>query len=160
MTTIASLPTQTGTLWLSVADGALDGVSFSRMPGIEATDPLLSEACAQLQAWLDGRTRSFDLPLADVGTTFRKEVWAALRAIPYGETTTYADLARALGRPDAARAVGAAIGANPWLVVVPCHRVVGADGSLTGYAGGMPRKRWLLGFEARRSLPLFREPEA
>jgi len=104
---------------------------------------------ATLARYFEGDLRSIDgIPVALVGTPFQREVWTALRAIPCGSTTSYSALARRIGRPSAVRAVGAANGANPVGVVVPCHRVVGADGSLTGYGGGMARKRWLLDHES------------
>ena len=112
----------------------------------DATLPALQE---QLLAYLAGRLQSFDVALAPSGTPFQAEVWAALRRVPYGATTTYGALAAAVGRPSAVRAVGAANGRNPYCLVVPCHRVVGADGSLTGYAGGLDRKRFLLDLERR-----------
>lgn len=113
-------------------------------------DAALRDAVEQLTAYFDGRRRDFDdLPLAPVGTAFQHEVWAALRRIPYGETTSYGQLAAELGRPGAARAVGLANGRNPIAIVVPCHRVIGADGTLTGYAGGLERKRSLLALERR-----------
>lgn len=102
---------------------------------------------AQLAEYFAGERRGFELPLAPVGDDFRQRVWALLRQIPYGERTTYGALAARLGQPGAAQAVGAANGANPISIIVPCHRVVGADGSLTGYAGGLDRKRWLLAHE-------------
>lgn len=110
-------------------------------------DPLLARARDQLEDYLAGRRRDFDLPLAPAGDAFHQRVWALLREIPYGQTRSYGDLARALGQPGAAQAVGNANGDNPLSIVVPCHRVVGADGSLTGYAGGLERKRWLLALE-------------
>ena len=104
-----------------------------------------------LRAYFDGNLDAIDgLPAAPVGTPFQREVWNALRGIPCGETTSYGALARQLGRPDASRAVGLANGANPVSIVIPCHRVIGADGSLTGYGGGLDRKRWLLAHESRR----------
>lgn len=109
---------------------------------------ILAEACGQLAEYFAGTRTTFDLPLAPAGTPFQHRVWAALRAVPYGETATYLGIARALGDPNAVRAVGAANGRNPIGVVVPCHRIVGADGSLTGYAGGLDRKRWLLRHES------------
>lgn len=112
----------------------------------EACDDL--EAAVQLRSWLRGERRTFELDLAPEGTPFQKQVWQALADVPFGETTTYGALATRLGKPPgASRAVGAANGANPIAIVVPCHRVVGADGSLTGYAGGLERKRWLLEHE-------------
>ena len=110
----------------------------------DATLPALQE---QLGAYLAGQLQSFDVALAPLGTPFQTEVWAALRQVPYGATTTYGALATRIGRPSAVRAVGAANGRNPYCLVVPCHRVVGADGSLTGYAGGLDRKRFLLELE-------------
>ena len=119
----------------------------------DATLPALRE---QLAAYLSGQLRRIEVPLAPAGTPFQAAVWAALREVPYGSTTTYGELAASVGRPRAVRAVGAANGRNPWCVVVPCHRVVAADGSLTGYAGGLDVKRFLLDLEAGRPalLPL------
>jgi methylated-DNA-[protein]-cysteine S-methyltransferase len=104
-------------------------------------------AISQLGEYFDGRRTSFDLPLLMHGTAFERSVWSALREIPYGETTSYGEIARRLGQPSAARAVGLANGRNPISVIVPCHRVIGADGSLTGYGGGLERKRALLELE-------------
>ena len=101
----------------------------------------------QLAEYFAGRRRTFSLRLAPEGTEFQRETWRALTAIPYGETISYAELARRVGRPAASRAVGAANGANPLPIVVPCHRVIGADGSLTGFGGGLPIKRALLELE-------------
>lgn len=109
--------------------------------------PVLARAAAQLAEYFAGRRRAFDLPLAPAGTPFQRAVWSALAAIPFGETCSYAELARAVGRPRAVRAVGAANGRNPLPIVLPCHRVIGSDGSLTGYAGGLGMKRRLLALE-------------
>ena len=103
-----------------------------------------------LDAYFSGRDVPFVVPLAPVGTPFQREVWTALRDIPFGATASYAEIARRIGRPRAVRAVGAANARNPIAIFVPCHRVIGADGSLTGYAGGLERKRALLALEARR----------
>ncbi len=138
-----------------VGDGeAVTGIHFAAHtapdPGwVPGPDPggLLAEAMAQLAAYFAGERRDFDLPLAPAGTAFQRRVWEALRAIPYGGTTSYGELAAAVGHPSSARAVGAANGANPLAIVVPCHRVVGADGTLTGYAGGLEAKRRLLDLE-------------
>ena len=112
-------------------------------------DPLLREVARQLGEYFAGEREEFDLPLAPVGSDFQQRVWAALRAIPYGTTATYGQIAAQLGLgPEAARAVGSANGSNPIPVIVPCHRVVGADGTLTGFAGGLERKRTLLDLEA------------
>lgn len=114
-------------------------------------DSVLPAAQEQLSAYWDGELTEFDVPLTTVGTPFQAAVWAALRQVPYGRTCTYGDLAAAVGRPTAVRAVGAANGRNPVCIVVPCHRVVGAGGVLTGYAGGLERKRFLLELEGARA---------
>lgn len=124
------------------AEGAEDG------PATPPDDPVLEAAARQLTAYFAGTRRTFDLPLAPYGTPFQNAVWEAVRAIPFGETRSYGEVARAIGRPGAVRAVGLANGRNPWPIVVPCHRVIGADGSLTGYAGGEALKRRLLDHEA------------
>lgn len=108
------------------------------------SDQMLKPARTQLKAYFDGELRDFDLPLAGEGTEFQKTVWKALCEIPYGETISYGELARRIKLPHAARAVGSANGSNPISIVVPCHRVIGANGTLTGYGGGLPRKKWLL----------------
>lgn len=112
-------------------------------------DALLAEPARQLRAYFAGELRAFTLPLAAHGTAFQQRVWHALLQIPYGSTTSYGELAAAIGSPGSARAVGAANGQNPIGIIVPCHRVIGASGALTGYAGGMARKQWLLEHEAR-----------
>jgi len=117
-----------------------------RRPAPAATS-ILEETARQLDNYFAGRLRRFDLPLSPSGTPFQREVWEALCAIPYGETRTYGEMAETIGRPKAVRAVGAANGANPIPIVVPCHRVIGADGSLTGYGGGMEIKKRLLALE-------------
>jgi methylated-DNA-[protein]-cysteine S-methyltransferase len=145
-----------GTLTLVENDGALVGVCMDtyEAPKAERREtPLLKRARAQLLEYFAGEREAFDLPLAAEGTEFQRQVWKALTKIPFGETRSYADIAKAIGRPNAVRAVGAANGANPLGVIVPCHRVIGANGSLVGYGGGLPRKKWLLAHEQR--LPLF-----
>ena len=118
---------------------------------VDASPRVLTEAAAQLRAYFAGERNDFDLPLAADGTDFQQRVWAALRTIPYGATWSYGELAAQLGRPGAARAVGLANGRNPISIVVPCHRVVGSDGSITGYGGGLLRKQTLLDLERSRS---------
>jgi methylated-DNA-[protein]-cysteine S-methyltransferase len=145
-------PSPVGTLSLFADEHTLVGVYFpEHAPALEARDgaghPVLDRARAQLDAYFAGERTSFDLPLAPPGTAFQRAVWDALRAIPFGHTRSYGQLAAAVGRPKASRAVGAANGQNPIAIVIPCHRVIGADGSLTGYGGGMPRKEWLLRHE-------------
>ncbi|OJT99344.1 MAG: cysteine methyltransferase [Rhizobium sp. 63-7] len=116
----------------------------------DARHPVLVETVRQLGEYFDGRRRAFDLALDFVGTPFQQQVWAALLAIPYGETRSYGQLAETLGRPSAARAVGAANGRNPISIITPCHRLIGANGDLTGFAGGLDNKRFLLSLEAAR----------
>jgi len=113
----------------------------------EKTDPALSACAKQLREYFAGERRSFDLPLSPTGTEFQKNVWAALKAIPYGKLRSYRDIAESLDNPKAVRAVGAANGRNPIPIVVPCHRVIGSDGSLTGFAGGLEAKKVLLKLE-------------
>jgi methylated-DNA-[protein]-cysteine S-methyltransferase len=110
--------------------------------------PLLQSATAQLTDWYAGQRREFTLPLAPTGTPFQQAVWTELARIGYGNTRTYGEVAAALGRPAASRAVGAATGRNPLSIIIPCHRLVGRNGALTGYAGGLARKRALLAFES------------
>lgn len=111
--------------------------------------PVVAAASAQLREYFTGERIAFDLPLDLVGTDFQQAVWRSLATIPYGETATYGEQADRLGRPTAARAVGSANGKNPVSIVLPCHRVVGADGSMTGFAGGIDTKRFLIDHEAR-----------
>lgn len=115
---------------------------------IDGEHVILREAAVQLQAYIDGDRDDFDLPLDPAGTDFQRDVWNALLEIPYGQTATYGELADRLDRPGAARAVGAATGRNPISIVVPCHRLVGSTGALTGFAGGIETKRWLLEHES------------
>lgn len=121
---------------------------FAVEPGWERDDDAFAHAREQFEQYFRGERREFDLPLTLDGNRFELSVWAALRTIPYGKTASYGEIARALGHPDAPRAVGAANGRNPVAIIVPCHRVIGADGSLTGYGGGLERKRFLLDLEA------------
>jgi methylated-DNA-[protein]-cysteine S-methyltransferase len=119
-------------------------------PDRAPTSGVLAEAASQLSAYFAGRLRRFELPLEPHGTPFQQQVWNALAAIPFGVTWTYGQLAARIGCPKSSRAVGAANGANPIPVVLPCHRVIGADGGLTGYGGGIERKRALLDLEGVR----------
>lgn len=137
--------------------GSDEAVTALSLPGrpvpedAEQETPVLSEAKQQLLAYLHGQRRVFDLPLNPVGTEFQRKVWKALSSIPYGETRTYGQIAMEIDRPKAVRAVGQANNRNPIPIFIPCHRVVGADGSLTGYAGGLKLKEHLLTLE--RSTP-------
>lgn len=110
--------------------------------------PILTKAAEQLAGYFAGKRKTFQIPGNVSGTAFQKEVWAALAEIPFGETRTYGQIAEKIGRPTASRAVGAAIGRNPLSIIVPCHRVIGGNGSLTGFAGGLERKKQLLAMEA------------
>ncbi|KMS56076.1 Ogt [Novosphingobium barchaimii LL02] len=116
--------------------------------------PVLADTEAQLREYFAGTRKVFDLPLDFRGTDFQKTVWHALREIPFGETRSYAQIALAIGRPTASRAVGAANGRNPISIITPCHRVIGTSGSLTGFAGGLEAKAWLLWLEAGQPLLL------
>jgi methylated-DNA-[protein]-cysteine S-methyltransferase len=118
----------------------------------------LAAAASQLAEYFAGQRTQFDLPIEMAGTDFQRRVWAALREIPYGETVSYGELARDLGKAAASRAVGLANGKNPVSIIVPCHRVVGSDGSLTGYGGGLDRKRFLLDLENRVTRSRTRAP--
>lgn len=118
---------------------------------LDLQHPILIEAERQLSEYFAGKRIQFDLPLQPDGTEFQKKVWQALRDIPFGKTKSYLDVARAVGSPDASRAVGAANGKNPLSIVVPCHRVVGANGALTGFAGGLETKARLLALEGSES---------
>lgn len=149
-----------GKLLVTANDRAIKHILFEDMPqAIRLLDehqallesprhPLIQQARKQFVAYFAGRSQEFDLPLAAQGTEFQHQVWAQLRQIPYATTWSYAQLAQALGRPTAARAVGMANGKNPLSIVVPCHRVIGKNQQLTGYAGGLERKAWLLKHEA------------
>jgi methylated-DNA-[protein]-cysteine S-methyltransferase len=118
------------------------------------TTDVLAAAADQLREYFAGHRRTFELPLAPQGTGFQQRVWAALLAIPFGQTRSYGQIASAIRRPAASRAVGAANGRNPLAIIIPCHRVIGSSGQLTGYGGGLPTKRWLLAHEGAATLPL------
>ncbi len=143
------LDTPVGRMALEAEEGALTALYLPNHPMEPAGEetPLLAEGRRQLLEYFAGTRRAFDLPLDPQGTPFRRRVWAALCAIPYGETITYGELARRVGNPKAVRAVGQANHHNPLAILIPCHRVVGAGGSLTGYGGGLPLKRYLLELE-------------
>ncbi|WP_036266343.1 methylated-DNA--[protein]-cysteine S-methyltransferase [Methylobacterium sp. 10] len=148
------LDTPIGALLLAGMDQRLRCIGFPTGKGAvtpqadwHRDDAAFAEARRQLSAYFDGRLTRFDLDLDPRGTPFQLAVWEELTRIPPGETISYGELARRIGRPSASRAVGAANGANPLPIVVPCHRVIGAAGSLTGFAGGLDTKRWLLALE-------------
>jgi methylated-DNA-[protein]-cysteine S-methyltransferase len=156
MTKYARFITPLGALFATAAGGALTGLYYEggrHAPGISrewTEDPdaaPLAECVRQVSEFLRGERQRFDLPLAPEGSEFQRRVWIEIARIPYGRTLTYAELAQRAGAPGAARAAGAATGRNPHSIVVPCHRVIGTDGSLTGYAGGIERKARLLEIE-------------
>ncbi len=139
-----------GPLCLAQEGDALAAVNFCApltSEEVPCPTPLLAEARRQLEEYFAGSRRVFDLPLTPEGTAFQRAVWEALQAIPYGETRTYGQIAAAVGRPKAFRAVGGACHCNPIGIIIPCHRVVGSSGRLTGYAGGLDRKAALLALE-------------
>ncbi len=155
-----TMTTPVGELTLYASDSGLRAVLFGddldggrttsgiTEPWVDGSDhPLLCLAIAQLEEYFAGERYEFDLPLDPSGTPFQREVWDVLRTIPFGQTISYGEQARRLGDPNRARAVGAANGRNPLSIVVPCHRVVGANGSLTGFGGGLAAKAWLLDHE-------------
>lgn len=157
MTTYTFLESPVGALLLAGEGERLARVGFpsgkgamAPHPGWRRDDTAFADARCQLAAYFAGERDTFDLPLDPRGTPFQLAVWQALRDIPHGRTISYGELARRIGRPAASRAVGAANGANPLAIVVPCHRVIGADGTMTGFGGGIDTKRWLLAFEQGR----------
>ena len=144
-----------GPLAIAASDAGVHAIEFHAPRHVGARDarwregghPLLDAIATQLDDYFAGARHVFDLPLAPEGTDFQRTVWRTLATIPYGETISYAQLAARIDRPSAVRAVGAANGRNPIPIVLPCHRVIGADGSLTGFGGGLPTKRFLLALE-------------
>ncbi len=141
-----AIKTPIGPLTLEADENAVTAIRFSA-GGAQDASPLLDAAEAQLREYFAGARRTFDLPLAPHGTAFQQRVWTASRTIPYGETRTYGELAAAIDSPNASRAVGMANHRNPIPIIIPCHRVIGANGTLTGYAGGLEIKRRLLALE-------------
>jgi methylated-DNA-[protein]-cysteine S-methyltransferase len=158
------IPSPVGVLTLAGDENSLREISFSKgthpkeiaATGLRSADSIetFREVIAQLEAYFEGRLSRFELPLAPEGTAFQNQCWSMLRTIPYGQTVSYGEIARRVGRPNAFRAVGAANGRNPIPIIIPCHRVVGADGSLTGFGGGLEIKRRLLELEQRHRAAL------
>jgi methylated-DNA-[protein]-cysteine S-methyltransferase len=153
-TLTATIESPIGPLLLSASDGALTGLQMDHQRHFRALpedavrdDAWFSDIRAQLDAYFSGDLHEFDVELRLEGTDFQRRVWSQLEAIPYGETISYGELAAQVGNARASRAVGLANGRNPVSIIVPCHRVIGADGSLTGYGGGLARKTWLLAHE-------------
>lgn len=147
----ACLGTPIGPVTVTATTAGILAVAYGGRPAAPSpsSPPCLAHALDQLAEYFAGRRTVFALPLLPHGTAFQTAVWSRLGAIPFGTTLSYRDLAAALGIPRAVRAVGAANGRNPLNILIPCHRVLGADGSLTGYSGGLERKRWLLDHERR-----------
>ena len=142
-----------GWLRLTANEHALERIDFSEEPGTTATrSEILQEAVRQLNEYFSGSRLTFDLPLHLQGTPFQQQVWSALLQVPYGQTASYKDIAQAIGKPRAVRAVGMANGRNPIPIIVPCHRIIGADGQLVGYSSGLWRKEWLLKHEKAKGL--------
>ena len=151
----AVVPSPVGDLLLTGTEHTLTGCWFTQhrhneepVAGLQRDDHAFADVARQLDEYFAGTRRTFDVDLTPVGTEFQQRVWTLLREIPYGETWSYGEMAAGLGQPTASRAVGLANGRNPHSIIVPCHRVIGADGSLTGYGGGMDRKRFLLDLES------------
>ena len=137
-----------GMIEITAISDSIAGLTFvDQADNLFSSSPIIHQASQQLEEYFAGDRRNFDLPLLFEGTEFQKLVWQELLTIPYGRVVSYADVAESIGRPDAVRAVGAANGQNPIPIVAPCHRVVGSDGNLTGYGGGLWRKEWLLKHE-------------
>jgi methylated-DNA-[protein]-cysteine S-methyltransferase len=157
MIVFRTLDSPVGMLTLAGTDGRLQHLRMTDQTyepdreGWEPDDNAFGHAVEQLGRYFAGDLREFDLPLDLVGTPFQRRVWEALTTIPYGETRSYGEIARQIGSPGASRAVGLANGHNPISIIVPCHRVIGANGNLTGYGGGLDRKRTLLGMEKSHS---------
>ena len=161
MTSTKQLDSPIGRLRLVATDQGLSHLLFDQQVGedpdsdgdaVEADDhPVLAAATTQLAEYFAGRRQEFDIPLDLTGTEFQRAAWSALASVPFGETRSYRQQAEAIGRPKAVRAIGAANGKNPVPIVLPCHRIVGSDGSLTGYGGGLPVKEFLLNHEQAQS---------
>ena len=161
MNSTKQLDSPIGRLRLVATDQGLSHLLFDQQVGedlesdgdaVEADDhPVLAAATAQLAEYFAGRRQEFDIPLDLTGTEFQRAAWSALASVPFGETRSYRQQAEAIGRPKAVRAIGAANGRNPVPIVLPCHRIVGSDGSLTGYGGGLPIKEFLLNHEQAQS---------
>jgi len=155
--TTTTMESPVGTLTLTAVDGRLTGLHMDGQRHVPVTsaewerdDAGMADVVEQLEAYFAGSRCRFDVALDLTGTEFQRRVWAGLLEIPYGETISYGELARRVGSPGSSRAVGLANGRNPVAIIVPCHRVIGADGTLTGYGGGLDRKVWLLDHERSR----------
>lgn len=137
-----------GTLWIAEEKGAVTHITNTPLPTEYGESPVLRQAVSELTEYFAGTRKNFSVPIAPAGTAFQLKVWAALRDIPYGETRSYGEIAAAVGNPKASRAVGGANHRNPILILTPCHRVIGANGALTGFGAGLPMKEALLKLES------------
>lgn len=148
-----TIDTPIGLLEITATDESIVGVKpvdhEENVAGDAVANDLVQKCRVELEEYFAGKRKNFDLPLAGEGTDFQKQVWEQLQCIPYGETRTYGEIAKMMGNPKASRAIGMANHNNPILILVPCHRVIGADGSLTGYAAGIEAKKYLLEFEKK-----------
>ena len=147
----AYFESEIGLVEIAGTEDAITGVNFveTRQLDVAGDSPMVQKGLAQITEYFHGKRTAFDLPLEFHGTDFQKSVWRALLAVPFGQTASYCDIARAIGNPKAVRAVGGANAKNPISIVAPCHRIIGSDGSMTGYGGGLWRKEWLLAHEAK-----------
>ncbi|WP_251862890.1 methylated-DNA--[protein]-cysteine S-methyltransferase [Achromobacter sp. Marseille-Q4962] len=149
------IDTPLGAMRLVASEAGLRGAWFNDQPllpspegwTLDASHAVLAQAARELEAWFAGRRREFSVALDPVGTPFQQQVWRALCELPFGALASYGELARAVGRPKGAQAVGGAVGRNPVSIIIPCHRIIGSDTSLTGFGGGLPRKQALLAHE-------------
>lgn len=146
-----TIKTPIGLLEITATDEAIVGVKPVNHEENTAANDLAQKCKDEFEEYFAGKRESFDLPLKGEGTDFQKQVWEQLKRIPYGETRTYGEVAKMMGKPKASRAIGMANHNNPILILVPCHRVIGADGSLTGYAAGIEAKKYLLDFEKKNN---------
>ncbi|HAW77550.1 MAG TPA: cysteine methyltransferase [Alteromonas australica] len=147
------IQSEQGIVEVTANDSGVTAIAFVSAPTANAQhNAIVQEACKQLNGYFSGTLTQFDLPLAAKGTPFQHQVWQALGEIKYGDTASYADIANAIGNPKAVRAVGMANGKNPIAIVVPCHRVIGSNNTLTGYAGGLSRKQFLLNLEGAQGV--------
>ena len=149
---VAHFSSPIGKIQIVEENGFITNVSFEEPEKDGSDSSLVLDACVlQLEAFFKGRRTAFDLPLKPKGTAFQKSVWSELQNIPFGKTISYMDMAKRLGEPKVIRAASSANGKNPITIIIPCHRVIGSDGSLTGYAGGLKRKQWLLEHESSQT---------
>ncbi|MCL2143135.1 MAG: methylated-DNA--[protein]-cysteine S-methyltransferase [Methanomassiliicoccaceae archaeon] len=150
MISCASLRTPAGTIYVHGTGNVITEIGFGDACADENITPVVRKAIEQLTEYIEGKRKEFDVPFTVTGSELQKDVCSALVKIPYGETRTYKDIAKDAGHPKAIRAVATAIGKNPVAVIIPCHRVIGSDGKMHGFGGGIPFKEYLLGVEGRK----------